>query len=471
MIVAVAFRCVRAQSVTVSGIVFCPYRETRFLLSRLGAGVQKPFYRRAVEKWRSGRDWIKQHFDFVDTSPPSLEFPFFALKRYFAFARVGNVAASSDGFIVGFDVFVGPGEYALPVNDRDRPHSSSRAIHGFAHVAHYPAFNNEITHGQGCAMTGNAVVCLVEKPNDLLGDGWRVRSDGIFEVVPKHEVGAMLLVEPNVYRREGCVGFDRDAVVRDEVRNPLMRGLVFRSRLLWSCPKPSIKRLLACNARRRSCRIHLDAAPHFWEPRTRPCLHPRPVHVDAQHIEGAQSIQLNHSAANVGVADAVESAITRRIRRTTIRERTQIRNSFIFYAFAGMPRRSYPPTADVPIFACLSGATGVMCCFGFLLYWLMQPTVLPSKELVQVPLRPAAFVLAPPSSKEDRGVEQGLAPVTMITAAIPEPKPEPSRAKSVKPRQVAKVKKQDRTTPPEPRHTWAYANPHGNVPFFGGLFR
>ena len=236
VIIAVAFRCVRAQSVTVSGIVFCPYRETRFLLSRLGAGVQKPFYRRRAVGITS-RDWVKQHFDFVDTSPPSVEFPFFALKRYFAFARVGNVAVSDDSLIVDFDVFVGPGEYALPVNDRNKSHSSSRAIHGFAHVAHYPAFNNEITHGPGCAMTGNSALCLVEKPNDLLGNGWRVRSDGVFEVIPKHEVGAMLLVEPTAHSREGCVGFDREPVVRDEVQNPLKRGFVFRSRLIVELPE------------------------------------------------------------------------------------------------------------------------------------------------------------------------------------------------------------------------------------------
>ena len=109
MIVAVAFGCIRAEGVPVRGIVFCQM-EPGLLLSPLRAGVQQPFYRRAVEKGGAGRDWIEHHLDFVDTSSARVEFAPFALKRDFAFARVGDVFVSGDGFCVGFDVFVGPGE-------------------------------------------------------------------------------------------------------------------------------------------------------------------------------------------------------------------------------------------------------------------------------------------------------------------------------------------------------------------------
>ena len=141
------------------------------------------------------------------------------------------------------------------------------------------------------------------------------------------------------------------------------------------------------------------------------------------------------------------------------------------------------PTADGPIFVCLLGAIGVMCCFGFLLYWLMQPTILPSKEFVQVPLRPAVVVLAPPHVAEENervslalakeeNAKQGLGPMPVATAALPEPKPEPSRVKSEKSKQVAKVKKRDRTPTQEPRSSWANATHRGNIaPIFGGLFR
>src|SRR5688572_18165069 len=106
---------------------------------------------------------------------------------------------------------------------------------------------------------------------------------------------------------------------------------------------------------------------------------------------------------------------------------------------------------DVPILGFFLGATCIMCCFGFVLYWLMQPTVLPSKELVEAPLRPAAFVLAAaPSVDEDRekasleranqeNIEQGLKPPTVVAAHALEPKRESGAARSFKPKQVAKA--------------------------------
>ena len=42
-------------------------------------------------------------------------------------------------------------------------------------------------------------------------------------------------------------------------------------------------------------------------------------------------------------------------------------------------------------------------------HWLMQPTLVPSKEFVQVPLRLAVVVLAPPHVAENERVSLALA--------------------------------------------------------------
>src|SRR5690349_2685890 len=104
MVVAVAFSCIRPEGVSVRGIVFCPESQSGLLRSRLSTGENEPFYRRAFEKRGTGRDWVKEHFDFVDPTPARIEFPPLALKRYFAFARVDDVLVRDQGLAVGFDV-------------------------------------------------------------------------------------------------------------------------------------------------------------------------------------------------------------------------------------------------------------------------------------------------------------------------------------------------------------------------------
>jgi hypothetical protein len=236
MVVAVAFSCIRPQGIAVSGIVFCPRRKSGPLLSGLHACAVKPLHRWSVKKWGTGRDWVEQHFNFVDTSSSTVEFAPLALRRYFAFARVDNILVRGQGLGIGFDVFVGPGERALPRDDGDEPDTPSRAIHGFANVTHDSVFNHEIAQGEGYSMPGNAALCLVENPDDLLGDGWGIRRDGVFEVVPQNEVRAVLLIEPTAHWSKSSMGLHSDAVVGHEVRDPLKRGFVFRARLIVELP-------------------------------------------------------------------------------------------------------------------------------------------------------------------------------------------------------------------------------------------
>jgi hypothetical protein len=237
MVVAVAFSCVSPDPVAVRGIVFCPESKSGLILSRLCATSEEPFYSDPIKKRRTGRHWVEQHFDCVTPSPTRVELPTLSLKRYFAFARVDDVLVREQSLAVGLDVFVGPGEFAFPRHDRNEARLSSRAIHGFAHVTHSTRFNNSISQGQGHTMSGNAALCVVEKMDDLLGNDWRIRRDGTFEVIPKDEVGAMLLVQPPTHGVKRGVCFDADTIISDEVRNPLERGFIFRAGLVIELPE------------------------------------------------------------------------------------------------------------------------------------------------------------------------------------------------------------------------------------------
>ena len=122
------------------------------------------------------------------------------------------------------------------------------------------------------------------------------------------------------------------------------------------------------------------------------------------------------------------------------------------------------------MFGFLLTAAIVACGFGFIMYWLLQPTVLQSKANVSSPLRPTAFVLVPPSDFEDRdrasmalakkeNEDQGLKPLEVahdteeLESALP--------AKEKK--RVAKAIKRERPPRREAGHTWAYARPTGSV--------
>jgi len=232
VIVAVPFACVRPDSVSMRGVVFCPQIEPGFLLSRLGDGGKQTGDDAPAAKRKSSRNWIKKHFDRVDPPSPRVQFAPLALKRDFAFARITNVAVGSSRLVVRFDVFVGPGVYPLPGNDGNKAGASARAIHGFADITHHPVFDSEVAHGKGGPVPGHAALCLVEKPGDLLGDGWRLRREGILQVVTQDEIGAMLLVEPTRHWHQRGKRVSPDAVVRDEIGNPLERGLILRARLI-----------------------------------------------------------------------------------------------------------------------------------------------------------------------------------------------------------------------------------------------
>jgi hypothetical protein len=132
VIVSVAFSCGRAEGIMVRGLVFCPRKESRLILSSLNAHGNEPLDNGAGEGGETSRGWIEEHFDCIDPTPARIDFPPLTLKRYFAFARLADVLVRDNRLAVGFDVFVGPGELALSVDNRDEILPSSRAVHGFA---------------------------------------------------------------------------------------------------------------------------------------------------------------------------------------------------------------------------------------------------------------------------------------------------------------------------------------------------
>ena len=196
-----------------------------------------------VDEGGTGRDWVKRHFDDLDAPPTGGQFTPFGFKRYLAFARVRGALAERNRFSVGFDIFVGPGDYAA-ADPSDRAHTSARAVHGFVDIAHYPVFDHEIAQGQEGTTSGRAAPCLVEEPYDFLGRDRRFRSDRILQVVTEHEVGAMLTIEATAHWRQRRMGFNPNPIVGDEVANPLKRGFLFRARLIVRLPEVRDRRVV-----------------------------------------------------------------------------------------------------------------------------------------------------------------------------------------------------------------------------------
>jgi hypothetical protein len=237
VVVAIPFACMRPNRVSVRGLVLCPPAKAGHLLSRFDTCGDGSVDERASEERGSGRDWIKTHFDLGNPWPSRIPFPPFGYQRYRAFARVRDVLVERNRLSVSFDMFVGPGAYAVTAGNGDKANASARAVHGFADMAHYPVFDHEVAQRQGGTVTGHAALCLVEEPYDFLGDDGRLRDDRILQVVTTDEVRAMLLVEATADWRKRKMGFDPNAVVDHEARDPRERGFIFRARLAVKLPE------------------------------------------------------------------------------------------------------------------------------------------------------------------------------------------------------------------------------------------
>jgi hypothetical protein len=233
VIIAVPFSCIDCQGVAVRGIVFCPDGKSGFLLSGLRAGGYEPIADDLQESGGS-RAWVKEHFAVLNTSASSLQSRPLLLERYFAFARVEDMYVREQCVAVGFDVFVGPGDFALPL-DKGYARSSSRAVHGFAHVTHHPTLNHIASEGRRYSVSGHAALCYVKKADDLVRDDWTVRDDGAFQVVPRNKVSAVMLLQPPGHRAKGHMSLSPHSAVREA--SPLQRGFAFRAGLVIELPK------------------------------------------------------------------------------------------------------------------------------------------------------------------------------------------------------------------------------------------
>ena len=242
MIIAVPFSCTGPHAVAIRGLVFCPDGKSGFLLSRLRACGHDP--RDDFIKERGGsRDWVQEQFSNVNTSHSSIESTPLVSERYFAFARVDDMYIRENCVAVGFDAFVGPGDFALPV-DSGYVRSSSRAIHGFVHVTHCPMLNHIASEGKPGTVSGHAALCFVKKADDLIRGDWTVRNDGIFQVVPKDTVSAVMSLQtPAVHRGKGHISLSPHPAIRDE-ENPHQRGFVFRAGLIVHLPKINDERVV-----------------------------------------------------------------------------------------------------------------------------------------------------------------------------------------------------------------------------------
>jgi hypothetical protein len=121
--------------------------------------------------------------------------------------------------------------------------------------------------------------------------------------------------------------------------------------------------------------------------------------------------------------------------------------------------QSDPPSSDAPLLAALSAAVSVMIGFGFLMHWLMQPTVLPdapfdmAEQRTPVILRVTPQTLPPDVEQSAIAMAareneiQGLRPA-LAANTVSEPAPTQAHAqatpKAAKPkRAVAKAPRRD----------------------------
>lgn len=147
--------------------------------------------------------------------------------------------------------------------------------------------------------------------------------------------------------------------------------------------------------------------------------------------------------------------------------------------------RSNPPSGDVALLVGLSAAVSVMIGFGLLMYWLMQPTVLPNAPFDSAGQeKPARIIvkeaLAPPPDLEQSAIAlaareneiQGLRPIALAsaepqTAAAPVANTT-SKAATPK-RAVARAPRRD--TGPSYASNWWGGGPSHGFGGFGGWYR
>jgi len=151
--------------------------------------------------------------------------------------------------------------------------------------------------------------------------------------------------------------------------------------------------------------------------------------------------------------------------------------------------RSDPPSGDVALLVGLSAVVSVMIGFGLLMYWLMQPTVLPNPPFdLAAHEKPARIIVREISGAPSPNIEQlavalaareneiqGLRPIAMASAA-PQTAPAPvatTTAKAAKPkRAVARAPRRDSGTA-YASNWWGGGPSHGFGGFggFGGWYR
>ena len=78
MITAVAFSCVSADGITVSG---APELKVSLGLDWLGSLIKRPFNYAAIEEVGTSGDGVKQRLDLVHTTAASIQLPPRALER------------------------------------------------------------------------------------------------------------------------------------------------------------------------------------------------------------------------------------------------------------------------------------------------------------------------------------------------------------------------------------------------------
>jgi hypothetical protein len=221
MITAVAFSCVSADGITVSGVELTPELKVSLGLDWLGSLIKRPFNYAAIEEVGTSGDGVKQRLDLVHTTAASIQLPPRALERDCPLRGISDILIYFDCLGICFYEFGEPGDRSGAVHNGYKAHAALGSFGSTANIRHGTVFGDEVANGQRGALRGHTPFRLCKKPDNFLRYSSAFGRDRVLKVVSQHKVRAMLLIEPPAHGRESRMCLYTSPVSSDEFGDPL----------------------------------------------------------------------------------------------------------------------------------------------------------------------------------------------------------------------------------------------------------
>jgi hypothetical protein len=220
MITAVAFSCVSADGITVSGVELTSELKVSLGLDWLGSLIKQPFNYAAVEEGGTGGDGVKQHLDLLHTTTARIQLPPLALQRDCPLRGISDILIYFDCLGVCFYEFGEPGKHSGAVHNGHKTQAALGSFGSTANIRHGTVFGGKVANGQR-GVRGHPSFRLVKKRDNFLRYSCAFGRDRVLKVVSQHKVRAMLLIEPPAHGRESRICLYTSPVSSDEFVDPL----------------------------------------------------------------------------------------------------------------------------------------------------------------------------------------------------------------------------------------------------------